>query len=277
MPTYKEYTAFCQEICNSGVALYSVCRACENIGDLDKPFVIIKHDVEDKPEKALKLSKIEHSLGIKATYYVHSFFLRNPEHVAVLREIAGLGHEVGYHYDVLDNNDGDKEKAIQEFREALSCFEDNGFTVKTVCPHGNPLKKRIGYSSNKDFFLDATIRDLFKDIVDVYLTFPDLLEKDYLYITDAQYSYFYRDAKSTRTDATEELLPLEGADRIIRMIRDGQSMIISTHSHRYSASGCNAFIRVSLYKAAKLVAKTLYRARWGKYIINKFYYIAKKI
>jgi len=277
MPTYKEYIAFCQKICNTGVALYSAQGACENIGDLDKPFVIIKHDVEDKPEKALTLSKIEHRFGITATYYVHSFFLRNPKHVAILREIVSLGHEVGYHYDVLDNNDGDKGKATQEFREALSCFADNGFTVKTVCPHGNPLKKRVGYSSNKDFFLDSAIRDLFNSIVDVYLTFPDMLEKDYLYITDAQYSYFYRDAKSTRTDATEELLPLDGKDEIIEMIQDGRSMIISTHSHRYSSSGFSALIRVSLYKAAKFVAKTLYKARWGKYIINKFYYIAKKI
>ena len=277
MSTYKEYIDFCRQICNTGVPLYTVEKACKNTNDLNKPFVIIKHDVESKPEKALKISKIEHSFGIKATYYVHSFFLRNPKNVAILKEIIGLGHEVGYHYDVLDSNNGDKNNAIQEFRETLSCFANNGFTIKTVCPHGNPLKKRVGYSSNKDFSLDPEIRKLFDHIVDVYITFPDMLEKDYLYITDAQYAYFYRDAKTTKTDATEKLFPLNGKDEIIKMIQDGQSMIISTHSHRYFCSGYIILIRISLYKIAKFVAKKLYKVRCGKYIINKFYFIAKKI
>ena len=63
MPTYKESVDFCQQICNTGVLLYTVEKACNNIGDLNKPFIIIKHDVESKPEKALKISKIEHSFG----------------------------------------------------------------------------------------------------------------------------------------------------------------------------------------------------------------------
>lgn len=277
MPTYKEYVDFCQQICNTCVSLYTVEKACKNIGDLNKPFIIIKHDVESKPEKALKISKIEHSFGIKATYYVHSFFLRNPKNVATLKKIISLGHEVGYHYDVLDSNNGDKNNAIKEFRESLSFFAENGFTIKTVCPHGNPLKKRVGYSSNKDFFLDTEIRKLFNNIVDVYITFPDMLDKDYLYVTDAKYAYFYRDAKTTKTDATEELFPLDGEDDVIKMIRDGQSLIISTHSHRYFRFGYIALARISLYKIAKFVAKMLYKTRWGKHIINKFYFIAKKI
>ena len=219
MPTYKEYIDFCQQICDAGTPLYTVKQACKNLDDLKKPFVIIKHDVEDKLEKALKVSKIENSLGITATYYVHSFFLRSLKNVAILKEIVSLGHEVGYHYDVLDNNDGDKKKAVSEFGDALSCFSDNGLAISTVCPHGNPLKKRVGYSSNKDFFLDIEIRKQFAHIVDVYLTFPDMLDPDYLYITDAQYSYFYRDAKTTKTDETEELIPLNGKDEIVEMIK----------------------------------------------------------
>lgn len=277
MPTYKEYIEFCQQICHAGVSLYTAEKACNNIGDLNKPFVIMKHDVEDKPGKALKISKIEHSLGIKATYYVHAFFLKNPKSVRIIKEIAGLGHEIGYHFDVLDNNDGDKVNAIKEFREALLQFADKGFEIKTVCPHGNPLKKRVGYSSNKDFFLDIEIQKMFSDLVDVYITFPDMVDKDYCYITDAGYSYSYRDAKSTKTDATEELLPLNNKDEIIKMIQEGKSMIISTHSHRYVRFGFMTWIRISLYKTAKLLAKTLYKVRWGKYLIDKFYFIAKKI
>jgi hypothetical protein len=197
--------------------------------------------------------------------------------VVILKKIASFGHEIGYHYDVLDNNDGDKDKALSEFRKALSDFADNGFVIKTVCPHGNPLKKRVGYSSNKDFFLDTKIRELFNDIEDIYITFPDLVPSNYLYITDAKYSYFYRDAKNTRTDATEELLPLDNIDEVVSMIKDGHSMVISTHSHRYFTFGFIALFRKYLYRLAKLTAALLYKSRWGKYIIDKFYFVAKRI
>lgn len=277
MPTYKEYIDFCQQICNTGATLYTVEKACENIDGLNGPFIIIKHDVESKLKKALKISRIEHSFGIVATYYVHSFFLHKPENIAILREIASLGHEIGYHYDVLDKNNGDKNKAIREFREVTTSFEENGLIIKTVCPHGNPLKKRVGYASNKDFFLDEEVRRMFGNIADVYITFPDMVDENYLYITDAGYKYFYRDAKTTKTDATEKLLPLNSKDEITKMIRDGQSMIISIHTHRYFCSAYVALIRVFLYRVAKVVAKMLYRAKWGKYIIDKFYFIAKKI
>ncbi|MFA5250987.1 MAG: hypothetical protein WC454_00155 [Phycisphaerae bacterium] len=277
MPTYKEYIKFCQQICITGVPLYTVEKACENINNLSKQFIIIKHDVEDKPEKALKISKIEHGFGITSTYYVHSFFLRDPKSVAILKEIISLGHEIGYHYDVLDSNDGNKNSAIREFEKVLSDFADNGLPIRTVCPHGNPLKKRVGYSSNKDFFLDPQIRRLFDNIVDVYITFPDLVDSDYLYITDAKYSYSYREAKTTRTDATEKLSPLDGMIDIIKMVQNGKSMIISTHTHRYFSFGCVALTRIYLYRTAKCIAKTLYKMRWGKYIIDKFYFIAKKI
>ena len=59
MPTYKEYSSFCQQIQNTGVPIYTVEEACRKIGDLDKQFVIIKHDVEAKPHKALKIARIE--------------------------------------------------------------------------------------------------------------------------------------------------------------------------------------------------------------------------
>ncbi len=277
MPTYKEYIDFCQQIQGAGVSLYTVEEACRNIDDLHKQFIIIKHDVEAKPKKALKISEIEHKYGITSTYYVHSFFLKDPKVVSIFKKIAGLGHEIGYHFDVLDHNDGDKDSAVREFRKALSNFAENGLPIKTVCPHGNPLKKRVGYSSNKDFFLDDEIRQQFSDIVDVYITFPDMVEKDYLYITDARYAYFYRDAKTTKTDATEELLPLNNKGEIINMIKDGHSVVISTHSHRYFNFACAGRMRIWIYKTAKFTANMLYRVKWGKYLLDKFYFIAKKI
>ena len=277
MSTYKEYIKFCQSLQDAAVQVYSVEKAVACKDDLSKQFVVLKHDVEAKLEKAVRISEIESRYGIKSTYYVHAFFLQNPKNIIMLKQIADLGHEIGYHYDVLDANDGDREKAVKEFTEAISRFADNGFVIKTVCPHGNPLKKRVGYSSNKDFFLDPSIREAFSNIVDVYITFPELVANKYLYITDAKYSYFYRDAQTTKTDATEELIPLNGQDEIISRIKDGNSMVISTHTHRYFSFVLFERIRIYLYKIIKIVSRILYKTSMGKRVINKFYYLAKKI
>ncbi len=276
MPTYREYSRFCEQISQLGIPMYTAEKAC-NSGRLNEQFIIIKHDVENCPEKALKISKIENRFGIAATYYVHSFFLNNQKTINIFKEMVRLGHEIGYHFDVLDSNDGDKEKAVSEFTKALEQFESSGFKIKTVCPHGNPMKKRVGYSSNKDFFLDANIRNKFYDICDVYITFPDSVDQKYLYITDAKYSYFLRDAKTTKTDTTEELTPIKGMDEILKLAKDGHSMVISIHSHRYFSFAFMVQLRVVIYKVAKFVARILYSSNFGKHIINKFYYLAKKI
>lgn len=277
MPTYKEYAKLCQQIGDTGASVYTVQKACAEIEKLNSPFVIVKHDVEADISKALKLSEIEHQAGISATYYVHSFFMEDPKAIPILQKMARMGHEIGYHYDVLDHNNGDKAKAIVEFKAALSRFADYGFEIKSICPHGNPLKKRVGYSSNKDFFLDPSIRNQFDDIVDVYITFPEMAAIDYLYITDAGYAYYYRDAKTTKTDATEVLLPLGREADILRMIQEGHSMVLSTHSHRYVRYAFVGAARKWLYKVAKFMAKACYRTKWGRNLIDKFYFFAKQI
>ncbi len=277
MATFREYGKFCQKIEKSGVRTFTARYACDHPDVFNSQFLIIKHDVESNLAKAFKLSRIEHQYGIHSTYYIHSFFLDEPGNISMLHEMVQMGHEIGYHYDVLDNNDGDKVKAMQEFSETLGRFSRQGLEVRTLCPHGNPLKKRVGYSSNKDFFLDNAIREEYPLVEDIYITFPDIIPKDYLYITDAQYSYFYRDAKSTKTDATEKLTKMSGIDDVLGFIDSGQSIILSTHSHRYVSFAFIGTFRYLSYKLAKTVAKIIYKSKIGKYFIDKFYYLAKNI
>lgn len=277
MPTYYEYRGFAGQLAACGVPVYTAQKACDNIGALHAPFLIVKHDVEDKPAKALRVSRIEHQLGIAATYYVHSFFLDDPKAVAVFRQMADLGHEIGYHYDVLDSNNGNREAAVTEFRGVIRKFADCGFKIRTVCPHGNPIKERVGYSSNKDFFLDRSIRDLFPEIVDIYVVFPEMVEKDYVYVSDAGYAYSYRYAKSTSTDATEQSIPLDCKEKVVKLVRDGNSMILSTHTHRYFRYAFISWIRIGLFKIARPTARVLFRSAFGKYLLDKLYFMAKKI
>ena len=58
----------------------------------------------------------------------------------IIRKIRDLGHEIGYHYEVLSKTNGDYAKAIALFSEELEEFRKI-CPVKTICMHGSPLSK----------------------------------------------------------------------------------------------------------------------------------------
>jgi len=105
---------------------------------LPENFTLIRHDVDRLPGHSLKTARIESELGIKATYYFRAtinVFL--PE---IIKEIADLGHEIGYHYEVLSDAKGDYSKAIKLFEDKLSEFRKI-CNINTICMHGRPLSK----------------------------------------------------------------------------------------------------------------------------------------
>ena len=69
----------------------------------DRPKIILAHDVDLFPPYALQMAKVEHSLGVRATYFIlqHSEFYNamSPENMAIWKEIRGMGHEIGLHYN----------------------------------------------------------------------------------------------------------------------------------------------------------------------------------
>ncbi|MDD2339474.1 MAG: hypothetical protein PHG79_04245 [Methanosarcina sp.] len=105
---------------------------------LPKKFTLIRHDVDRLPGNSLETARIESELGIKATYYFRatkSVFIPK-----IIKEIADLGHEIGYHYEVLSDAAGDHSKAIKLFEKHLSEFRKI-CDINTICMHGRPLSK----------------------------------------------------------------------------------------------------------------------------------------
>ena len=100
--------------------------------------VVMRHDVDEKAWNALKMAQLENKLGVRATYFFRVVKQSNvPE---VIRQIAALGHEIGYHYEDLAVAGGDEEKAIESFKEHLSYFRGY-YPVKSVCMHGSSTSK----------------------------------------------------------------------------------------------------------------------------------------
>lgn len=71
----------------------------EHVGTGD---VLLRHDVDLSPERALSMAQLEHDLGISATYFfLLGSPLYNPMSAPVrnaINGIASLGHDVGLHF-----------------------------------------------------------------------------------------------------------------------------------------------------------------------------------
>ncbi len=163
--TLAKYRELCQCAVLSGYMIKTVAAYLQD-ADVDKNILIMRHDVDRSPAKALRMAKLEYSLGIKTTYYFRkSGFARQD----IIKAIAELGHEIGYHYETLDKARGDHLKAIQTFEKELTELR-NIADVSTICMHGNPLTRWL----NRDLWKYYDYHEL-GIIGEAFLSMKDLL------------------------------------------------------------------------------------------------------
>lgn len=140
--------------------------------------LILRHDVDEQPQNALKMAEAEKELGVHATYY----FRRVPksDHPDVIRRIAAMGHEIGYHYEDLTLSEGDVPAAIASFTRNLEYFRQY-YPVKTVCMHGSSSSKY----DNREIWKQVRLED-FGLIGEPYLSFDF---NQVYYLTDTGYAW----------------------------------------------------------------------------------------
>ncbi len=119
--------------------------------DLIDVFFILRHDVEKNYTRALQFAQIEHSLGIQGSYY---FRITRHYDEEIIKQIAVLGHEIGYHYDDLSACKGDRKKAIIRFQYNLEKLRQIA-PVKTIVMEGAPRSRY----DNKDLWQTHNYRD----------------------------------------------------------------------------------------------------------------------
>jgi hypothetical protein len=115
--------------------------------------ILLRHDVDARKLHSLKFAQIQHKQGIVGTYYFRMIPQSFDEEV--VKEITGMGHEIGYHYEDMDFAKGDPHKAIKLFEEHLAKLREVG-EVKTICMHGSPLSKY----DNRDLWKHYDYRDM---------------------------------------------------------------------------------------------------------------------
>ena len=109
--------------------------------DLPTKYILLRHDVDLKAANSLATAQIEHQLGLQASYYFRVVPQSNQPDI--IRAIAELGHEIGYHYEDMAIMQGDTTKAYAHFQQQLTYFRQF-YPVRTICMHGAPTSQWDG-------------------------------------------------------------------------------------------------------------------------------------
>ena len=129
--------------------------------------VIMRHDVDNDLEKALKLAEMEFDLGISSTYFVlttsNFYNICSRKNKEILKAICSKGHQIGLHFDeaqYVNKDEKWQEEAIEkEILLLEQCVERKVACVSMHRPSKDMLQAnwhikggRVVNSYDKEFF-----------------------------------------------------------------------------------------------------------------------------
>ncbi len=238
--TLTVYKKLLESLISKGYSFIPLGDYIESRANVDhNPFVILRHDVDRLPQNSLRTALIENSLGIKGTYY----FRIVPEsfNEEIIKEISGLGHKIGYHYEDVDlanrefklNNPKTEISEEQLIDLSYKSFCKNldkirrVADIKTICMHGSPLSK----FDNKIIWKKYNYKNL-GIIAEPYL---DLNWSDFDYLTDTGRRWNGRDV-SVRDKVNSNNIPgLKSTFDIINSLEKLRDrLMITVHPQRWN-------------------------------------------
>ncbi|MGA2913397.1 MAG: hypothetical protein ABSE07_07750 [Methanoregula sp.] len=219
-----------QELCQVILEKYKVYTV---FGYLSKKpegnIAVIRHDVDRKIINSFHMAKWEHDMGIHASYYFRYPSTFKPD---IINKIRDLGHEIGYHYEVLSKTKGDYERAITLFQSELAEFRKI-CPIDTICMHGSPLSKY----DNRDLW---NIYDYhsFGILGETFLSFEQKNE-DLLYLTDTGRTWSGKDSLRDvmrNVSGKDNPLCLNTTNDLIAWLRQesGKKLYLTVHPERWS-------------------------------------------
>lgn len=120
--TYKAYKKLIVNLNEKG---YKSCFYDEV--DFFEKTVILRHDIDFSPKKALEIAKIEYELGVKSTFFVllssefYNIFSKSVS--KALNEIVDMGHQVGLHFDEKRYNKASIEDITKKIYSELNILK----------------------------------------------------------------------------------------------------------------------------------------------------------
>lgn len=226
----------------------------EALKSYDFKTLILRHDVDLLPGNSLRTARLEAEKEMYGIYY----FRAVPESwdEGIIREIAALGHEVGYHYESLTTCDGDVDKAYADFCKNLDALRKL-VSVRSICMHGSP---RSPYDS-KDIWKKYDYRAL-------GIESEPYLDTDFskvFYLTDTGrrwdgYKVSVRDKIPQYQDEwTARGLSFHSTEDVIDGLRRGvipKDLMVTVHPQRWNPFGV-AWCKELMLQNAKNIVKRI--------------------
>ena len=221
--------------------------------------LILRHDVDLKPANSLRIAQIEAEKGIFGIYY----FRAVPESwdEDIIKQIALLGHETGYHYESLTTCKGDIDKAFKDFCKNLEALRKL-VPVRSICMHGSP---RSPFDS----------KDIWKkyDYHELGIEFEPYLDTDFskvFYLTDTGrrwdgYQVSVRDKIPQYQDEwTARGLTFHSTDDVIDGLRKGvipKDLMVTVHPQRWNPFGFAWCKELALQNAKNIVKRIIVKKK----------------
>ncbi len=272
--TYKAWSKFCKKLADDGIHAISA----KEVTAEKRQYMVLKHDVETDVPHAYEMAAIEQQHGHRGSYYVQAYLLKDEKNVALLQKMQEMGHEISYHYDVMDSNKGDLGAAVSEFEENRRMFEENGFSITTVCQHGNPIVERVGYTSNRDFFRSAKVREAYPAISDIMVNFHTAVSTEYRYFSDAgrRFKWIFDPFENDIVNSDDKNIAYDDLTALFGALDRNGGNIISTHPHRWMRFAFGVVVKDAIFKCVKAAAKIAMNIPFLRKFMEKYYYLAKK-
>lgn len=259
--TLYPYRHLLESLLQQGYQFLTFEQYCEQKSSPHSPlasspkYILLRHDVDLKAANSLATAQIEHELGISATYYFRVVPQSNQPDI--IRAIAALGHEIGYHYEDMALMQGDTEKAYAHFQQQLNYFRQF-YPVRTICMHGAPTSQWDG----KELWKHYDYRDL-GIIGEPYF---DIDFSQMFYLTDTGrcwdgYKVSVRDKIPVYQDQwNAQGLVYHATNDIIHAAEQGSlppRIMITTHPQRWTDRPL-AWLKELLVQNAKNIIKRLF-------------------
>ena len=155
----------------------------------DSPFIVLRHDVEFSPERALEMQKIGNALDFKSSYFFqisnNTYNAFSKKNADIIKEIHANGNYIGLHYHMCGKTDLD-EMATDIKRQTSIMSEMLGINIdrfsvhrpsKVVLKNGITVDNLIDtYSTNFFSFAENATADT---VLDVKYTSDSMFRWDY--------------------------------------------------------------------------------------------------
>ena len=250
--TLTTYKLLCDVIKKSGYKQLTMKKYLQNVNQSN--YIILRHDVDRAPENALKIAIIEYDFKIRSTYFFrkkrHTF---NP---AIIQEISGLGHEIGYHYETLAYMKGNYEEAIEKFKTELESFREIS-EIKTICMHGSSLSKW----DNRDLWKKFDYSE-FGIIGEGYLSI-DFKKIVYLTDTGGTWDNLKIRLKDISREKNPKLIKVKNTDELIEFIKGEKEpkIYLQVHPDRWNDNIGNWLKEYSTKKVRNIIKSCIKKYR----------------